>query len=46
MHPSHFSQARWPDIAANWLRYNRLIPGWTEAPEAGEYNPTASSTSH
>ena len=46
MHPSHFSQARWPDIAANWLRYNRLIPGWTEAPEAGEYNPTATSTSH
>jgi acetyl esterase/lipase len=39
MHPMRFAQAHWPDIAANWLRFNKIIPGWVVAPPGEAANP-------
>jgi acetyl esterase/lipase len=30
MSPGRYSQARWPDLAANFLRFNKFIPGYVE----------------
>jgi acetyl esterase/lipase len=28
LHPSSYGQAHWTDLLTNWLRYNKIIPGW------------------
>jgi acetyl esterase/lipase len=46
MHPDNFAQAHWPDVAATWLRYNKIIPGWVGATGPREYNPEALDAAH
>jgi acetyl esterase/lipase len=41
MHPERFAQARWAEIAANWLRFNKVISGWTGPSGTAERKPEA-----
>jgi acetyl esterase/lipase len=41
MHPDKFVQAHWTDLLANWLRFNKFIPGWVAPTGPQEANPEA-----
>jgi acetyl esterase/lipase len=46
MHPGRFSQAHWADMAATWLRYNEVLPGWVPSTAFSEDNPEVRPPSH